>query len=72
MIGLIPLLASVAAINAKSWQLTMSECTTGHRNRAMAHLMLNFGMIDQKIDEALDLYFQQCSIINTEMSTKIS
>lgn len=41
----------------------MSERTTGHRNRAMAHLMLNFGMIDQKIDEALDLYFQQCSVM---------
>jgi len=41
----------------------MSERTTGHRNRAMAHLMLNFGMIDQKIDEALDLYFQQCSLL---------
>ena len=40
----------------------MSERTTGHRNRAMAHLMLNFGMIDAKIDEALDLYFQQCSL----------
>lgn len=41
----------------------LSERTTGHRNRAMAHLMLNFGMIDPKIDEALDLYFQQCSIM---------
>lgn len=41
----------------------LSERTTGHRNRAMAHLMLNFGMIDEKIDEALDLYFQQCSIM---------
>jgi len=41
----------------------MSERTTGHRNRAMAHLMLNFGMIDAKIDEALDLYFQQCSLM---------
>jgi glutaminase len=40
-----------------------SERTTGHRNRAMAHLMLNFGMIDQNIDEALDLYFQQCSVM---------
>ena len=39
-----------------------SERTTGHRNRAMAHLMLNFGMIDENIDEALDLYFQQCSL----------
>lgn len=41
----------------------MSERTTGHRNRAMAHLMLNFGMIDQKIEEVLDLYFQQCSLM---------
>ncbi len=41
----------------------MSERTTGHRNRAMAYLMLNFGMIDEKIDEALDLYFQQCSLM---------
>ncbi|MUL39419.1 glutaminase A [Gloeocapsopsis dulcis] len=41
----------------------MSERTTGHRNRGMAHLMLNFGMIDERIDEALDLYFQQCSVM---------
>jgi glutaminase len=40
----------------------LSERTSGHRNRAMAYLMLNFGMIDEKIDEALDLYFQQCSV----------
>jgi glutaminase len=40
-----------------------SERTTGHRNRAMAHLMLNFGMIDKPIDEALDLYFQQCAVM---------
>jgi len=40
-----------------------SERATGHRNRAMAHLMLNFGMIDEKLDEALDLYFQQCSLM---------
>ncbi|MBE9137823.1 glutaminase A [Nodosilinea sp. LEGE 07088] len=43
----------------------MSEKSTGHRNRAMAHLMLNFGMIDQPIEEALDLYFQQCSVLVT-------
>ncbi len=39
-----------------------SEKATGHRNRALAHLMLNFGMIEERIDEILDLYFQQCSI----------
>jgi glutaminase len=41
----------------------ISERSTGHRNRAMAHLMLNFGMIDEHIDEALDLYFQQCAVL---------
>ncbi|AKG22644.1 glutaminase A [Calothrix sp. 336/3] len=40
-----------------------SERTTGHRNRAMAHLMLNFGMIDPNIEESLDLYFQQCAVM---------
>lgn len=43
----------------------MSERETGHRNRAMAHLMLNFGMISQNIDAALDLYFQQCAVMVT-------
>ncbi|NEQ49973.1 MAG: glutaminase A [Leptolyngbya sp. SIO3F4] len=43
----------------------MSERATGHRNRAMAHLMLNFGMIDKAIDAALDLYFQQCAVMVT-------
>lgn len=40
-----------------------SERLTGHRNRAIAHLMLNFGMLDNRIDEILDLYFQQCSVL---------
>jgi glutaminase len=40
----------------------MSERITGNRNRAMAYLMLNFGMIHQPVDEHLDLYFQQCSV----------
>jgi glutaminase len=40
-----------------------SERTTGSRNRAIAHLMHNFSMIGDKIDETLDLYFQQCSIL---------
>ncbi|NET35450.1 MAG: glutaminase A [Cyanothece sp. SIO1E1] len=43
----------------------MSEYSTGHRNRAMAHLMLNFGMIDHNLDAALALYFQQCSVMVT-------
>jgi glutaminase len=41
----------------------MSERKTGHRNRAIGHLMLNFGMVDDKIDDSLELYFQQCSAL---------
>lgn len=41
----------------------LSEKETGDRNRAMAYLMRNFGMITEKIDETLDLYFQQCSLM---------
>jgi glutaminase len=43
----------------------MSERTTGHRNRAIAHLMLNFGMVSEQIADSLELYFQQCSIMVT-------
>ena len=43
----------------------LSERATGHRNRAMAHLMLNFGMLHGDIEEALDLYFQQCALLVT-------
>jgi glutaminase len=42
-----------------------SERETGHRNRAIAHLMRNFGMLSSRIEESLDLYFQQCSILVT-------
>ncbi|WP_008314369.1 glutaminase A [Leptolyngbya sp. PCC 6406] len=41
----------------------MSEKSTGNRNRAIAYLMLNFGMVGEKLEETLDLYFQQCSIL---------
>jgi glutaminase len=41
----------------------LSERVTGHRNRAIAHLMLNFGMVSQQIDQSLELYFQQCSVL---------
>ena len=38
-----------------------SERMTGHRNRAMAYLMLHFGMVEPDIEEIVDLYFRQCS-----------
>jgi glutaminase len=42
-----------------------SECRTGHRNRAIAHLLLNFGLVTADAEAALDVYFKQCSILVT-------
>jgi glutaminase len=42
-----------------------SECRTGHRNRAIAHLLLNFGVVHEEAEAALDLYFRQCPILVT-------
>jgi len=42
-----------------------SERRTGHRNRAIAHLLLNFGIVYDDAEAALDLYFKQCSILVT-------
>jgi len=39
-----------------------SEKATGHRNRAIAHLLLNAGIISCEPDDVLDVYFKQCSI----------
>lgn len=40
-----------------------SEAQTGHRNRAIGHLLLNVGAAGEPIEPALDLYFRQCSIL---------
>jgi glutaminase len=42
-----------------------SERRTGHRNRAIAHLLLNFGVVHDEAEAALDVYFKQCSIMVT-------
>ena len=42
-----------------------SERRTGHRNRAIAHLLMNFGVVRADAEAALDLYFRQCSILVT-------
>ncbi len=39
-----------------------SEDATGHRNRAIAYLMLNSGMLEGEPAAVLDLYFKQCSV----------
>ncbi len=40
-----------------------SEALTGHRNRAIAHLLLSAGALSEPVEPALDLYFRQCSIM---------
>jgi glutaminase len=42
-----------------------SETLTGHRNRAIAHLLLSAGALKEPVEPALDLYFKQCSIMAT-------
>ena len=42
-----------------------SERATGHRNRAIAYLELNAGMLHEPVEDHLDLYFRQCSILVT-------
>jgi len=39
-----------------------SEQATGHRNRAIAYMMLNSGMIRSAPEAVLDIYFRQCSV----------
>jgi glutaminase len=39
-----------------------SESVTGHRNRAIAHLMRGFDMLRPEVEEVLDLYFRQCAV----------
>ena len=42
-----------------------SESLTGNRNRAIAYLMRNFGLIDEQVNESLHQYFSQCSLLVT-------
>jgi glutaminase len=39
-----------------------SERATGHRNRAIAYMMLHSGMIRSAPEALLDIYFRQCSV----------
>ena len=39
-----------------------SESETGHRNRAIAHLLRSTGALDADPDPVVDAYFRQCSV----------
>jgi glutaminase len=39
-----------------------SERDTGHRNRAIGHMLRNFDVLENDPEATLDLYFRQCSV----------
>ena len=39
-----------------------SERDTGHRNRAIGHMLRNYGIVDGDPEPALGLYFRQCAV----------
>lgn len=42
-----------------------SEYETGNRNRAIGYLLLDQGIVHGRIEETLDVYFMQCSVLVT-------
>lgn len=42
-----------------------SESATGHRNRALAHLLRSYRLIDGDPHDAVEAYFRQCSLLVT-------
>ncbi len=42
-----------------------SESATGDRNRALAHLLKSYGIISGSVDDAVETYFRQCSVLVT-------
>jgi len=39
-----------------------SESMTGHRNRAIGHMLRNFDILTEPPDPVVDVYFKQCSV----------
>jgi glutaminase len=42
-----------------------SERSTGDRNRAIGYMLRNYSVVQGNVDEVLDVYFRQCSILVT-------
>jgi len=40
-----------------------SESETGHRNRAIGHILRNFDILTEEPTPALEAYFKQCSVL---------
>jgi glutaminase len=45
-----------------------SESETGHRNRAIGHMLRNFDILTEPPEPIVDLYFRQCSVSVTARS----
>lgn len=60
------LLSTLSAYAGRSLQIDQavaaSERETGHRNRAISHLLRNNGIIEGDPESPLDLYFNQCAV----------
>jgi len=69
------ILKSYSAILGRTPEIDMtvyqSEFDTGHRNRAIAHLLTHFGVLDGMGSGVLDLYFKQCSILTNATDISI-
>lgn len=46
-------------------EVYLAERETGHRNRAIGHMLRAVGSLDGDPERALDVYFQQCSVAVT-------
>lgn len=44
-------------------KVAQSEKRTGYRNTALANFLKSFGNIENDVDEVLDFYFYQCSLV---------
>jgi glutaminase len=42
-----------------------SESLTGDRNRALAHLLKSYGIVEGSVHDAVETYFRQCSVLVT-------
>ena len=45
-----------------NYKIYCGESETGNRNRAMGYFLKGEGIIEENVEDALDIYFKQCSI----------
>lgn len=56
-----------------NYKIYCGESETGNKNRAMGYFLKDGGIIEGSVEEALDIYFKQCSIeVTTKTLAKIA